>query len=594
MRVADYVMNRLHEGGVRHIFMVTGRGALFLTDAVAKHTGIEGVSVHHEQSASFAAVAYAEQTDSLGVCLVSTGCASTNAVTGVLSAWQDGIPLVVVSGQNTLKETARHTGLPIRTYGQQEADIIAIVKPITKYATMLTRAQDIVGVMNDALRLAREGRMGPVWIDIPLDLQSAMIEAPDVVSPSQSGCGATEAIKSGAALVRDLLLSAKRPVLLLGRGVRSAGAEADLREFVAKTRIPVTFTASAVDLYGGDEELAVGSVGAMGCSRAGSFAVQNADLLLVLGSRLSSMTTGTDFCKFARAAKVVVVDIDAVEHSKESIRIDHFIQADLKPFLHELKQQSDHRTDDRWVEKCRHWKDRFGSVEAPFMSDDRVDLYQLAQALTVWMPKECALVTDSGLIEVILPTNIRFSRGQRCIHPVSQGAMGFALPAAIGAAYAGSHAVIAVVGDGSIMMNLQELETIRYRRLPIKIVVVNNDAYSIIRRRQVELFRKRTIGTDPSNGVSVPDFSRVASCFDFGYMRIDSVEGLERGLQELFSTEGSVICEIMGRTDQEYIELSQTRSVVDRRMVRRPLEDQAPFLERDVFMQEMVIEPIDQ
>lgn len=597
MRVADYVIARLHQAGVRHIFMVTGRGALFLTDAVAKNPGIAGISVHHEQSASFAAIAYAEQTDGIGACLVSTGCASTNAVTGVLSAWQDGIPMVVISGQNTLRETTRHTGIPIRTYGQQEADIVTIVKPITKFATMLTRAEDIEDVLDEALHLATEGRMGPVWVDIPLDLQSAAIDFPEREFTSTSSRKADEAISDvveGVDIIASLLSVAKRPVLLLGRGVRSAGAMQELREFIEKTRIPVTYSASAVDIYGAGEQLAVGSVGSMGCSRAGSFAVQNSDLLIVLGSRLSSITTGTDFCKFARAAKTVVVDIDRNEHSKDSIRIDHFIGVDLKRFLRSLHQKVDFLTDTWWIEKCLHWKLRFASIEPPFASQDLVDLYQLASTLSKSLPSDCSLVTDSGLIEVILPTNIHFRNKQRCIHPVSQGAMGFALPATIGAFYAEAKCIVAVIGDGSIMMNLQELETIRHRNIPAKIIIVNNNAYAIIRRRQVELFRKRTIGTDTSNGVSIPNFEKVANCFGLPYRKIQAVTELGTGLSEIFAMDGPVICEIMGRTDQGYIELSQSRSTVDRRIVRRPLEDQAPFLDRMVFLEEMVIEPIDQ
>jgi acetolactate synthase I/II/III large subunit len=594
MRLADYVMARLHQHGVRQIFMVTGRGALFLTDAVAKHPEIEGVSVHHEQSAAFAAVAYADRTEQLGACLVSTGCASTNAITGVLSAWQDGIPMVVISGQNTLKETTRFTGLPIRTYGQQEADVVTLVGPITKYATMVTRAEDIVQVMDTALKLATEGRKGPVWIDIPLDLQSALVDVPEPLPPHTPEPPQAADVSEGVALIARLLREAKRPVLLLGRGVRSADACDELRAFVDKTRVPVTFAASAVDVYGAAEPLSVGSVGAMGCSRAGNFAVQNADLVLVLGSRLSSLTTGTEFCKFARAAKVVVVDLDPVEHKKESVRIDHLVVGHLKPVLAGLVERAEQRTDPAWIDKCAHWKALFGRVEPAFASNDRVDLYQLAAGLSELLPDPCTLVTDSGLIEVILPTNMRFRAGQRCVHPVSQGAMGFALPAAIGAYYARREPVLAVIGDGSIMMNLQELETIRYRKLPIKVIVINNDVYSIIRRRQAELFRKRTIGTDPQNGVSAPEFARVADCFGFQYSRIEGVSGLAGGLKQLFAAEGPALCEIMGRTDQSYIELSQARSAVDRRMVRRPLEDQAPFLDRATFTAEMVIEPIDQ
>ncbi len=594
LRVADYIMSRLAKVGVGHVFQVTGRGTLFLNDALAKTGELKGVSLHHEQSCAFAAVAYAERRRALGACLVSTGCASTNAMTGVLTAWQDGIPCFFISGQNILRETTRYTGIPIRTYGQQEADIVALVSPITKFAHMLTNPQDIVEVMDKALRAALTGRKGPVWLDVPLDLQSALIDPgalasakPDLVAPSLALAGEVERIAED-------LRHAQRPVVLIGKGVRSAGAEALLSEFVEAWNIPLTYAASAPDSYGAAHSLSIGSVGAMGCSRAGNFAVQNADYVLVLGSRLTALTTGTDYCKFARSAQVAVVDIDPVEHSKVGIRIDRLVPADLHAFLSALMQQPAKQVPEAWVEKCLHWKCLFSTVEPAFNSPDVVDLYQLADRLSALMPVGATLVTDSGLAEVILPSNIRFRDGVDCIHPASQGAMGFALPAAVGVQHATNDLVLAVIGDGSIMMNLQELESIRFQRLPIKVIVINNNVYSIIRRRQRDLFRKRTIGTDPSNGVSCPDFSKVADCFGLHYQRIDSVDALDVGLTALFSHPGPVLCEIMGREDQGYIELGQARSEQDGRFIRRPLEDQAPFLPREVFLREMLIEPIDQ
>jgi acetolactate synthase-1/2/3 large subunit len=595
MRLADYVMNRLSAAGVRHVFLVTGRGALFLTDALAKHPELDAVSVHHEQSAAFAAIAYAHQTHGLGACLVSTGCASTNTMTGVLSAWQDGIPCVFISGQNILKETSRFTGIPLRTYGQQEADIVELVRPITKYARMITAAEEIGEVMDTALRLANSGRKGPVWIDIPLDLQSALVD-PDTlpgtgfVAPPASAAPADDAL----AFVVEGLSNAKRPVVLIGSGVRSAGAETALRIFVERWQIPLTYAASAPDTYGSALPQSMGSVGSMGCSRAGNFAVQNADFLLVLGSRLSSLTTGPELCKFARAATTVVVDIDAVEHSKESVRIDKLVIADLRDFLDRMNAVQPKPAEPAWLQQCQSWKALFGAVEPSFRNDGCVDLYELADCLSTLLPSPSTVVTDSGLTEVILPTNIRFGDGMQCIHPASQGAMGFALPAAIGAAYAGEQLTLVVTGDGSIMMNLQELETIRYRKLPIKIVVINNNVYSIIRRRQRDLFRKRIIGTDPDNGISCPSFEKVAACFDLDYVKIENTSQLRSGLADVLGRTGPVLCEIMGRPDQEYIEIGQARSAVDRRLVRRPLEDQAPFLERTLFLSEMLVEPIDQ
>lgn len=595
MRVADYIMGRLAGAGARHVFQVTGRGALFLNDALAKHPDLAPVSLHHEQSCAFAAVGYAEQTGGLGACLVSTGCAATNTLTGVLSAWQDGIPCVFISGQNILRETSRHTGIPLRTYGQQEADIVALVTPITKYAHMLTRPEDIVPVMDQALRLAQSGRKGPVWLDIPLDLQSALID-PEAISgrAPPAGVEAPAPQPEDVARIAQSLRDARRPVVLIGRGVRAAGAEKRLVEFIERWHLPLTYAASAPDLYGTAHRLSVGSVGAMGCSRAGNFALQNADFVLVLGSRLTSLTTGPDFGKFARAARIAVVDLDRVEHSKAGIRIDHFIEADLAAFLEALDRQEAQAADPAWVDKCLHWKALFNGVEPEFASPDVVDLYQLADRLGELLPRPSTLVTDSGLAEVILPTNVRFAPGVNCIHPTSQGAMGFALPAAIGAQHAKAQPVVAVIGDGSIMMNLQELESIRYQGLPIKVIVINNNVYSIIRRRQRDLFRKRTIGTDPENGVSCPDFAKVADCFGLHYLRIENVAQLDQGLAAMLAHPGPVLCEIMGRADQGYIEIGQARSAVDRRLTRRPLEDQEPFLSRELFLAEMIIEPIDQ
>jgi acetolactate synthase-1/2/3 large subunit len=594
LRIADYIMQRLTQAGVTHVFQVTGRGALFLSDALAKSNTLKAVSLHHEQSCAFAAVANAEKSRGLGACLVSTGCASTNTMTGVLTAWQDGIPCFFISGQNILRETTRHTGIALRTYGQQEADIVELVTPITKFAHMLTSPQEINEVMDRAIHAAMTGRKGPVWLDVPLDLQSALID------PSTLAHALLEYVTNPSATAADVeriakdLRQAQRPVVLIGKGIRSAGAETLLREFVESWNLPVTFAASAPDSYGAAQRLSIGSVGAMGCSRAGNFTLQNADYLLVLGSRLTALTTGTDYCKFARSAKVAVVDIDLVEHSKEGIRIDHLVHADLHSFLSALLKHPVKKTSDAWVEKCLHWKNIFVKIEHEFDSPDVVDLYQLADRLSDLMPKGCTLVTDSGLAEVILPSNIRFQAGTDCIHPASQGAMGFALPAAVGAQHATDGAVLAVIGDGSIMMNLQELESIRYQGLPLKLIVINNNVYSIIRKRQRDLFRKRTIGTDPANGVSCPDFAKVADCFGLHYQRIENVASLDEGLKALFAYPGPVICEIMGREDQSYIELGQTRSVQNGRFIRRPLEDQAPFLRRDLFLREMLIDPIDQ
>ena len=593
MRVADYIINRLYMEGAKHIFMVTGRGALFLSDAVAAHKEITDISVHHEQAAAYAAFAYSQYTGKLGACLVSTGCAGTNALTGVLNAWQDGIPCVFISGQNKLDETSRYTGIPLRTYGQQEADIIPIVESITKYAVMITDPKQIVYEMEKALYLSKSGRKGPVWIDVPLDIQNMRIE-PDQLEQFVVNEEITffEPLSDDIQYVKELYQKAKRPVVLIGSGIYSSDAINELELFIDKYQIPLTYAASAVDIYGLENTLSIGCVGIMGCSRAANFTVQNSDLIIVLGSRLSSMTTG-ESCKFAREAKVVVVDIDSVEHSKNNVNIDRLIIADVKKFLISFMKEDLNEANNEWRAKCLHWKNIFPRCEEGQRTTEKVDLYYLAECLSEILPNESSLLTDSGLIELILPTNTIFNKGQRSIHPASQGSMGFALPGLIGAFYASGKPVIAVIGDGSIMMNLQELETISYKNIPAKIFVINNNLYAVIRKRQVEMFRSRTIGVDPSDGVGCPEFKKVADCFRMKYVKIDNSKNLIEKLQSVIDMDGPVLCEIMGLENQEYIHVGHVRNS-NNKIVTRPLEDQSPCLDRDLFLSEMVIDPIDQ
>ena len=592
VRVADYIMESLYANGAEHVFMVTGRGALFLTDAVAKHKELKAISVHHEQSAAYAAVAYADYTGKPGACLVSTGCAGTNAITGVLNAWQDGIPCVFISGQNKLQETTRYTGIPIRTYGQQEADIVPIVESITKHAVMITDPKQIVYEMEKALYLAQNGRKGPVWIDIPLDVQNMRIRPSELKHYKIENEIKYEPLTEDIDYILEALSKAKRPVILIGSGVRSAEAIEEFHDFIDKNQIPVTYAGSAIDIFADNNSLSIGSVGIMGCTRAGNFTVQNSDLLLVLGSRLSSMTTGPEVNKFAREAKIIIVDIDPVEHSKSCLNIDRLIIADVKKVINVLRTKKIYEVNQQWLDKCQHWKNIFPRCEEENKSSKEVDLYQLAESLSNVMPKESVFISDSGMIELVLPTNINFKKEQRSIHPASQGSMGFALPGIIGAYYASNLTPVCVVGDGSIMMNLQELVTIKYNNIPAKIFVVNNNAYAVIRKRMDELFR-RSIGTDGENGVGIPDFKKISEGFEIPYVKIETSLNLKKQLQSVIEMEGPVLCEIMGIENQNYISSGHARNSKGA-IVSRPLEDQTPYMNRDLFLSEMIVTPIDQ
>ena len=591
IRLADYVIQRIVDEGVKHIFLITGRGILYLSDAVAKNEEMTPISVHHEQAAAYAAVAYSQYNDKLGAALVSTGCASTNAVTGVLNAWQDGVPVIFISGQNKLHETVAYTGKHIRTWGSQEANVIPIIKPITKYANIITDASKIGEEMDKAIYFATHGVKGPVWLDIPVDVQNMRVE-PDHLSRWNGDESIKEATAEEVKFVADALKEAKRPVFLIGSGIRASHSIEQLKELVEKIKIPVCFSASAVDTYGISHELSIGTVGTIGGTRAGNFAIQNSDLVISIGCRLSPMLTDSQYQKFARAAKLIVVDIDENEHSKGTVRIDKLILSDAKSFIENLLKENLGETSKEWQEKCKHWKHIFPKCEEAFKSKDKIDLYDFADRLTNHLKDDAVVLTDAGLEEVIVPSVICFKDGQRCLHPASQGCMGVALPASMGAWYSCGHDVVAVIGDGSVMMNLQEMQTISANEMGIKIIIINNKVYSVIRTRQMELFRNRTIGTNPENGVTTPDFKDVAQCFKIPYVRISHIDELDAKLDELMKMEGPVICEVMAVEDQVYIRNGAGFNA-QRKFVVRPLEDQMPFMDRELLKSEMIVEPID-
>lgn len=594
IRVADYVVKKLKEIGISHVFMVTGRGILFLTDAVAKLEGMEGVSVHHEQSGAFAAYAYAQRRNACGACMVSTGVGATNAVTGVLNAWQDGVPVIFVSGQNMMGETVAHTGIPVRTFGQQEADIVGIVSSITKYATMIRRAEDIAYEMEKAIAMATTGRMGPVWLDIPLDIQNARVEPGELRHYEETLDVKIEASEKEIDYVARLIEESKRPIILFGSGVASAGAKEQLAAFIERARIPVVFDSAACDVYPDEHDLSIGTIGSMGGSRVGNFALQNADLVVVIGCRMTSMQVGDDPDKFARAAKVVMVDIDENEPKKGTARLDLFIHSDAKAFIGRLhKKIKKEATTGEWISKCEHWKKVFPKCEGWCRESQSVDLYFLSECIGTNVGIGETVTCDAGIEELVVPPVVCKKDGVRCIHPASQGCMGFALGASIGAYYAGNEQVVAVVGDGSLMMNIQELQTISYRRLPIKIFVCNNNCYAVIRKRQQDLFRSRTIGTDGSNGVSCADLKRVAYAFDLKYRKIDSSHDLALNVSSVLDEEGPVLCEVKSKEDQDYLRNAIARTEKGK-VVRRYLEDQAPFLDRERICSEMIVDMLEE
>jgi acetolactate synthase I/II/III large subunit len=593
MRVADYIIQYLKDKNVKNFFSVTGRGSLFLNDALARDKDVKSFFFHHEQSAAFAAITTPNIDNNISCCMVSTGCASTNTVTAVLSAWQDSLPVIFISGQNFLNETTSYKKSKIRTYGQQEANIIEVIKPITKYSKMVIDPMQIKYELDKAFFFANNKIKGPVWLDIPLDIQNSRIDEKKLKSFYKNN----KIKKCSLKLIKEVFNTIKdsnRPAILIGSGIKNSKCIDEFKEFINKYNIPVVYTSSATSVLGSEYKYCIGSIGSQGCSREGAFTVQNSDLLLVLGSRLNSLTIGLDQEKFARNAKKIIIDINKEEYSKNKFNNSKLILSDLGFFLKSMnKKKIINIRWDKWNQKCLNWKKIFKDKKDLINTSQKTNLYELSEVFSKILPKESIFLCDSGFVDVILPTNINFKKNQICIHPVSQGSMGFALPAIIGAYSTGKKSIISVIGDGSIMMNLQELQTIKDYKIPAKIFIINNRMYGIIRRRQNELFRGRTIGTDETNGLGCPDFKNISKAFKIKYKLIKTKKNLKNEINSVLKEKKTVICEIMADENQEYIEIGYTKNL-EGKIVRRPLEDQKPFLDRNIFLKQMIIKPIDQ
>lgn len=593
-RVADYVIRKVNEAGAGHIFLITGRGILYLTDAVAKNKNITAVSTYHEQGASYAAMAYSSATHKLAACLVSTGCAATNAVTACLCAYQDNLPVVFISGNNPLAENTRHTGLKIRTYGSQETDIVSIVSSCTKYAVMLENKEMVAYEVEKALFIAQNGRKGPVWIDIPLDVQNMRIDDNQLqhFESDQNQIGKIN-LSDDVSKIAEEINKSSRPVLLIGGGTKES--KKLVADFVENANIPVVFSPSACDIYGTFEELSIGAVGSIGGSRAGNFVVQNADYILALGTKLCSQMTGMKQA-FARSAKITVVDIDPIEHTKNGVHIDKIINADVFDFLTELISQKNITVDNSWQDKCKLWKEKFALKNEEFIeelrSNDELDIYSVADILSNELPNDAAVITDAGFEELIIPSTIKFRSDQCCLFPASQGSMGYAIPAIIGAFTAGRKNIFCVVGDGSFMMNMQELGIISALKIPAKIFVINNNMYVVIKKRQKDLFRTRTIGNDPLDGLPAPDFSRIADCFNCDYKKISSQSEFEREVRDICHQDRLILIEVVCTSDQKYFHESYAMNE-KRKLIHRPIEDMSPFLSREIIKNEMIIDMLE-
>ncbi len=582
-RVADYIADFIADIGVGHVFLLPGGGAMHLVDAVGQCPRLEVVACLHEQAAAIAAEAYARINENIGVAMVTTGPGATNAITGVAGAWIESVPLMVISGQ--VKRADMRRNAPLRQKGVQEIDIVSMVKGITKYAITVEKPEVIRAVMEQAYYLAREGRAGPVWIDIPLDVQGAPID-PSVLLPWSADLDRQPAKIQPAesAIEKTLLLIAKaeRPLILAGHGVRLSGAATIFRAWVEKLGIPVVSTWNALDLLSYDHPLCVGRPGVVAL-RAPNFAIQNCDLLISIGCRLDNIITAYNPRGFARVAKKVVVDVDQNEIDKLDMDIAVAVVSDAHAFI-EVINQYEPPSDSDWVpwqQHCADWKRRYPANDGlPFSTSGEISHYQLMDALSDVFPTEMLIATgSSGLAVEAFYTVFRNKPGQRVFLTSGLGAMGYGLPASIGACFANNrNPMIAIESDGSLQLNIQELATLHAFNLPICLIVMNNNGYASIRSTQRNYFKARYVGTGAESGLFLPNLKQVAATYHLSYLRIDSIESLHSGLREAMTANRPILADVCLKSNETLTPKVAAIPQADGSMLSMPLEDMSPLL----------------
>ena len=592
VRVVDYIADKISEIGVKDVFTLTGGGAMFLNDCVAKHPDLRAICNHHEQACAMGAVGYAKYTNGYGVAVVTTGCGSTNAITGLLEAWQDNVSCIFLSGQVNKSQTTYGLNIAVRQLGVQEANIVDVVRPISKYSVMVTDPSRIPFQMEKAIHLAKQGKPGPVWLDIPLDVQGAYIDPDKCLHHTPYDPWIKkEVTQDETKSLTEMFSKSKRPVLLVGNGVRLSDATEELKTFVRKYNVPTVATFLGVDLLESDDPLMIGRVGIKG-NRAANFTLQNSDLLITVGTRLGVPVIGYNYETFAREAKIVVVDIDTEEHRKKTIKIDKFIQADAKEFFNTVEFATPSSKD--WSDTCLKWKEKWRICNPEWdQNKEGIDLYYFTDKLSKANKDDSVVVSDAGSAYYVPAQFLDIKGNQRYVTSGAQADMGFTIPAAIGVSVAKDFGeVVGITGDGSFQTNIQELQTIKHYNLPIKLFVWNNHGYLSIRTTQRKFFDGRFIGVDKDSGVSLPDIKKITEAYGLKYTKIETVEELENGIQEVLDYDGPVVCEVMCQKWQEVIPTLISTKTKDGRIVSRPFEDMYPLLTREEFYDNMIIDPI--
>lgn len=599
IRVADYIAEFLAENNIDTLFTVVGGGAMHLNDGFGHNEDIKCIYNHHEQACAIAAEGYYRMSNKLPAVCVTTGPGGTNALTGVLGAYLDSIPMLVISGQVKYEMTVDSTGLDLRQLGDQEWNIVSTVDSMTKYAYMIKNPNEIKYVLQKALYLATSGRPGPCWIDVPLDIQGAIIDTDDLIEFNEDELDIDLGVKVTKDTIENViskLKSAKRPVIYAGSAIRTNNAHDEFLKLVNKLQIPVVNAWNATDSLEYDNKLTVGCGGSFG-DRPANFAVQNSDLILSLGCRLSTRQVSFAYDKWAYDAYKIMVEIDKAEIEKPTINIDMPIQSDIGDFLEIFNKVLDEEymgyefNYNQWVDKCNEWKNKYPVCDKlKYQQKSPINVYAFLDTLSSNMMKYEKIVVANGSACACIH-GYKLKKGQRLVVNSGVASMGYDLPAACGACFGiGKKRLVCVSGDGSIQMNLQELQTIVHHKLPIKLFVINNNGYQSIRITQRSFFERPFVGIGGDSGdVSFPQMKKIANAYSIPYYSCNDISKLDETVNKTLNHDGYVMCEIFVDTKQEFEPKSASKKLPDGKMVSAPLEDMKPFLPRDELEENMII-----
>ncbi len=606
-RLADYVADFFVARGVTDVFSVVGGGAMHLNDALGHHDKLRVTYNHHEQACAIAAEAYARLENRIAAVCVTSGPGGTNALTGVVGGWLDSIPMFIISGQVRYDTTARYalpfTNEPLRAMGDQEYDIVKSVEPMTKYAVMIENPANIRMAMEKGWHLATSGRPGPVWIDIPVNFQGSYIETETLrgYDPAADDAKLPPPVDSNTIeQVLKMIADAERPVFHAGYGIRLSGGYGAFRSVAEKLNIPIVTYWNAVDLIEDEHQLYTGRAGNMG-DRAGNWAIQNADLILAVGTRISIRQVGYNWKTWARYARVIMVDIDQAEMKKPTLHVELPIWADAKDFLTkmDLKAETSVNNHTAWLDTCRRWKKNYPVVRSCQWDEngETANVYAFIRYLSSQLSENSLTAVSNGACCVVGNQAYMIQKGSRMANNSAIASMGYGLPAAIGMCISGGRrTTICLEGDGSIMMNLQELQTILTNHLPIKIFLINNNGYHSIRITQNNLFCDHCkIGIGPESGdLTFPQFQKIAEAFSYPYLSAYSNAEMKMAVDTALQMDGPVFCEVFTDTKQIWEPKSSTKRLPDGTLVSPPLEDLAPFLDREELRQNMIVPLVDE